>query len=342
LPNPADLCSSDLADRTAVESLLLDAFVPAAYRHDPGGRWTAQDAENWLEFLARYLERRISGPNLAWWELPLVMQHPARWFGGIVGVPFGIGLGISAGAIFGASLGAKVGVAIGVGVGLAFGIFMGASMAKEARKDPRKPTQGFSLVPNRLTIEIGVLGGVVGGVILGIVKGNVVIGIIAGIASAGLIVLWGSLITQHVLRSTSSAASPSAILTRDRRSSVVSATVSGAIAGVTSGVLAAVFIGAATGLLAGIGMAIFFAEYSGPSLTPWQAYEVTRIWLAARQRLPWPLMGFLEDAHKRGVLRQAGAVYQFRHIELQRRLANRHADKPQANSPAVSATGADG
>jgi hypothetical protein len=34
-------------------------------------------------------------------------------------------------------------------------------------------------------------------------------------------------------------------------------------------------------------------------------------------------MGFLNDAYKRGVLRQAGAVYQFRHIELQHRLATR-------------------
>jgi len=34
-------------------------------------------------------------------------------------------------------------------------------------------------------------------------------------------------------------------------------------------------------------------------------------------------MAFLADAHQRGVLRQAGAVYQFRHIELQHRLATR-------------------
>ena len=33
-------------------------------------------------------------------------------------------------------------------------------------------------------------------------------------------------------------------------------------------------------------------------------------------------MGFLDDAHRRGVLRQVGAVYQFRHIELQHRLTN--------------------
>jgi hypothetical protein len=46
-------------------------------------------------------------------------------------------------------------------------------------------------------------------------------------------------------------------------------------------------------------------------------------------------MGFLADAHKRGVLRQAGAVYQFRHIELQHRLANRDAGKRQADLSAA-------
>ncbi|MFI6358668.1 hypothetical protein ACIBJF_40075 [Streptomyces sp. NPDC050743] len=32
-------------------------------------------------------------------------------------------------------------------------------------------------------------------------------------------------------------------------------------------------------------------------------------------------MAFLDDAHRRGVLRQAGAVYQFRHARLQEQLA---------------------
>jgi hypothetical protein len=37
-------------------------------------------------------------------------------------------------------------------------------------------------------------------------------------------------------------------------------------------------------------------------------------------------MMFLEDAHRnRGVLRQVGAVYEFRHLELQRHLASRSA-----------------
>ena len=61
----------------------------------------------------------------------------------------------------------------------------------------------------------------------------------------------------------------------------------------------------------------------------WPQYEIARAWLALPRRLPWRLMTFLADAHRRGVLRQAGAVYQFRHIELQQRLANRNTGKQQ-------------
>ena len=37
--------------------------------------------------------------------------------------------------------------------------------------------------------------------------------------------------------------------------------------------------------------------------------------------MPWPVMAFLSDAHGRGVLRQAGGVYQFRHARLRDYLA---------------------
>jgi hypothetical protein len=67
--DPAGLCSPALADRAAVESLLFDAFIPAAYRPPTGGRWTAEQAEEWLVFLARHLEQTIGNPDLAWWQL---------------------------------------------------------------------------------------------------------------------------------------------------------------------------------------------------------------------------------------------------------------------------------
>jgi len=73
------------------------------------------------------------------------------------------------------------------------------------------------------------------------------------------------------------------------------------------------------------------------SQATWSAYTSARIWLARRDQLPWSLMNFLEDSHQRGVLRQAGAVYQFRHIELQHRLADRYEEPAWFEEKAKSA-----
>ena len=59
------------------------------------------------------------------------------------------------------------------------------------------------------------------------------------------------------------------------------------------------------------------------TLSTWARLQVAKTWLAARGKLPWRLMRFLEDAHACGALRQAGASYQFRHVRLQERLAAR-------------------
>jgi DNA-binding SARP family transcriptional activator len=76
------------------------------------------------------------------------------------------------------------------------------------------------------------------------------------------------------------------------------------------------------GLMAGtvfgiaIGLTIFLSR-------SWGSFILTRAWLATRRKTPLRLMRFLADTHRRAVLRQAGAVYQFRHARLQDNLANR-------------------
>jgi hypothetical protein len=40
--------------------------------------------------------------------------------------------------------------------------------------------------------------------------------------------------------------------------------------------------------------------------------------------VPWAVVAFLGDAHSRGVLRQAGTVYQFRHARVQAQLAAKY------------------
>jgi hypothetical protein len=59
----------------------------------------------------------------------------------------------------------------------------------------------------------------------------------------------------------------------------------------------------------------------GLATSVWGRYIMAKMWAAIRGELPWRLMRFLDDAHRRGVLRRAGAVYQFRHARLQQYLA---------------------
>ena len=73
--------------------------------------------------------------------------------------------------------------------------------------------------------------------------------------------------------------------------------------------------------VAGYAVVIVALGLLSVTLSAWMRLQVARAYLATAGRLPWRLVSFLEDAHARGVLRQAGAAYQFRHVRLQERLA---------------------
>nr|WP_109781569.1 helix-turn-helix domain-containing protein [Streptomyces sp. CG 926] len=78
--------------------------------------------------------------------------------------------------------------------------------------------------------------------------------------------------------------------------------------------------GLALGAVGGVAGALSYVL----AFTAWgQWLLLTRIWLPLTGRLPWATIAFLEDAYRRGVLRQVGAVYQFRHARLQRHLRGR-------------------
>jgi len=84
------------------------------------------------------------------------------------------------------------------------------------------------------------------------------------------------------------------------------------------------------GLLIGAVIGLLF----GAKKAAWPTFFITRCWLAIRGQLPWHLMRFLADAHRRGALRQAGAVYQFRHAQLQQILTARES-RAHENAEAV-------
>ncbi|MDN2495134.1 NACHT domain-containing protein [Nocardia nova] len=84
----------------------------------------------------------------------------------------------------------------------------------------------------------------------------------------------------------------------------------GLIASTVTGPVRGILIGVAVGLAWGIAM------------TAWGRWFVlVRVWMVVRGQLPWFVWRFLEDAHERQILRQKGAVFQFRHGSLQELLA---------------------
>ena len=73
--------------------------------------------------------------------------------------------------------------------------------------------------------------------------------------------------------------------------------------------------------VANIGELVDVLERTVPSF---DAHRDELFNFAVNGNLPWRLMGFLEDAYLRGVLRRTGAEYQFRHARLQEHLSTRY------------------
>lgn len=91
------------------------------------------------------------------------------------------------------------------------------------------------------------------------------------------------------------------------------------------------------GAVGGIGGTCSYAL----SFTAWGRWLVlSRVWLPLTGKLPWDTVVFLDDAYRRGVLRQAGAVYQFRHIRLQHHLARSYREHQRMYAPARFPPGA--
>ncbi|WP_329359159.1 NACHT domain-containing protein [Streptomyces sp. NBC_01483] len=116
------------------------------------------------------------------------------------------------------------------------------------------------------------------------------------------------------------APSPVASLRADRTSAIVRGAIVTAFGVLGSSLLTALLPSAAIGHTAALEVWLL----AGPltvALSAWGWWLTARLWFWSTGQLPLGLMGFLEEAHRRGVLRQAGAVYQFRHVRLQERLA---------------------
>ena len=164
------------------------------------------------------------------------------------------------------------------------------------------------------------------------------VSVIASLWRTQLVLIWIGILTARwtlwslaVPVDVSSAAGPVALLRRTRwvylLYCVAGATSVAGVwlwAGSTLAIAEAVLIGA------GFCIVVILGSRGGSA---WPRYLEARFRLSVRRRLPWRTLAFLADAHRRGVLRQAGATYQFRHIRLQEQLAGGYSPWPPQLAP---------
>ncbi|MGH3709712.1 MAG: NACHT domain-containing protein [Pseudonocardiaceae bacterium] len=338
--NPTDLLDSKIfTTRRNVEQHLLDAFLLATYRehrpppptsrpsHPARPHYRTEQVQRWLTFLACHL-RWLRTRDLAWWQL----QHATA--GLVGGVRAGLVVGSISGLFSGIAVGPVAGITVGSVSALSASCVVGGLLSW-LTKPPQSPTfphvaQGalrplvlaelwrwlvFGLSTSVvLSLGMWLYAGIVGPweVIL-----MTAIGLIAGLVQ--------SLAMRGISAETTFAASPKSVLRGNKAASWLLAL------GTWIGFGFLLFVSFA--VVAGVGdIPAWLLLFSGAMITAcglgwiifehWFSFLVARGWLALRGKLPWRLMTFLQDAHQRGVLRQVGAIYQFRHALLQDRLAD--------------------
>jgi transcriptional regulator with XRE-family HTH domain len=350
--DPSELLDTDrFGSQYKLEDHLLGSFIPTVYR-DHHSRWEPERVRRWLGYLAQHLDK-LGTHDLAWWQLGNVMRRTSRML--VVGLVSGLAFGVLSGLLVwlvntpaaGRGLVNALMTALvdWLGYGLALGLAHGAGLIFGAGAfEPSRVWLGSRGWARQLRARFGprLMVGFVGGMGLGLVLGLVSatglnplgfsgVGFMGGLAiGAGLGTLsglaWGLTAGLEAPIDIRSAVSPTGLLRTNRTTVAVQFLCWGLVLGLAhllmirlaqghvppAGFLLDLVLGPVTGLAI------------GTSLTAWGRWLVfARVWLPLTGRLPWSVAGFLDDGCRRGVLRQVGAVYQFRHARLQAHLTDR-------------------
>lgn len=329
--NPADLIK--FADSEAIAESLIDGFVTSVYRPDrpahPPSRTLRRQrphtddpdrAARWLSYLAYHMYE-LGTRDLWWWQLsPALLSSspalasffvPALTTLAAVAGGLGIGLAFGAPAAWSAVL---AGVIVGASAGGVFRSLWPSSYL------PHVILRYRSVRLHRVRrAGVQVAFGVTFGLITGLLVNAPLLGLAGGLL-CGLAALVMPTVSVQVgaRRST-----PRSTVRANYRNVAAGAAQYGLVGGLLFATLARIVPGSPDPLIAGRAAALAYglaAAYSA-GLWTWTRYRLIHMSLAAQGRLPWRLWTFLDDAHRREVLRQAGTAWQFRHAVLQDHLA---------------------
>ena len=321
---------------TALREHLIDQLLVTAY---PDEQQRAH-VIRWLTWIARQM-----GPSrdLAWWEIPAwIPQWKLRTTRVLaVGLPAGAATAFAASHWIGLIVGHVPGPVAAITVGIA--AFAGAGVGSDQRGGgykhapralrPRwlRMNQIVWILRGQLVVGmlIGLSVGLTGALAVGLESGSIAkagsglaasfaIGFVFG-AVVGLVLCLGSAWATPIAVSPS--ASPATTYRTDLSFGVIAGLTAGLAGGLAVGLAAGLKFGAAFGCEAAvvIGLSAGLANWFLSAQVP--LVKLTELVLACQGSGRVHFLNLLEETLDRQVLRQAGAVYQFRHAALQDRLA---------------------
>jgi hypothetical protein len=300
--------SAEFRTVAALREHLIDRTLIAAYPNE----CQRAHATRWLAWIAHHMG---SDRNLAWWHIPnwIPQRQPLFTLALAGALAFGL-----AGALAFGLVGGLIGGLIG---GLSGGL------PSEDEKEPRAILFRWPRIRElSLSLMSGFVVGFVSGflmelVVLGGFLFGLLVGLVGGLVS-GLIVGFVRLLELSAVPLPRAAtATPAARYEIDRRTSIGSGLAFGLFGSFMVGFWGGPAVGLASGLLVALLTVLTGGSVGRVRLTEF----ILVITGAGRVKF----IRVLEDAHHRQVLRQAGAVYQFRHAELQDRLAKTHRTQTQ-------------
>jgi len=339
--HPAELVGAGAATPESIRRRLFDRFVAVVYEPvtpEQPPPWDANRAHASLTFLAGWQADAVRGADLRWWDLHMALRPSAAR--GLFAALFGLVAGALGGSVLALAIeiNNRAGSATTTGsrAGLMIALIAGTAGWYGSRVPPAAPAArprwrsinpawvappmvvGIALMP-ALAFLAGARpdGGLTRWLVIAVLGaiGGLLAGTALGVRSRPADVRRGS--------------TPELLLRRDRMAflSLASSTGTSAcvVIGVTFGLTMArssdTVIGIIVGLVTGVVGGFVVGATVGVTRAAWGWFTFTRVCLAVSGRLPWRLMPFLADARDRGVLRQRGVVYQFRHRDLRDHLA---------------------
>ncbi|MGW7574125.1 NACHT domain-containing protein [Streptomyces sp. NPDC054765] len=319
-------------------------------------RWDPERAQHWLGYLAAHLTELKTPDIEWWrlgttvklrWLMLRVGVTVGIASGLVAGLVFGSEGGLLYGPAYGLMAAGITGPVNGLGLGLTFGLMHGFVTKMKVGGPKFEPslmeirlrgwTENGTKTRLRESFRPRVTGGLAGGLLFGLlwalgsaallalrgVPGPVIAlgageqlagGIGLGFAM-GLIAALGAGFETVIPKEKH--ALPSVLLNTNRATVLKQILTIGLVIGSGYGIVFGLATNSAlAGLGAGLAAGSVIALGVG-TMTAWGRWVVlARIWLPLTGWLPRDLDAFLQDAYERGILRQVGTVYQFRHARL--------------------------